>query len=140
MSQVKSQYPQATLFAKQRPQDPVTARYVDNFISLNNLSGSVFFATPSLSEREFYTGRTHLLATDILAGGYAVPRALSFGLAPLIHNVPGASELYPADYLWSKAEDILKRMGQSVLEDPISLITRLFNPELLANRVRGLLA
>jgi hypothetical protein len=139
LSQIRGQFPEATLLARERPQDLVVARYVDHYISTNGLAGQVLFGSGAIRDSDFYRGRTHLLVTDLMAGGYTVPKALGFGLYPLIHNSPGAAELYPADYLWSALTDLPVRLAEKPREEPRTLVQRVFSPDRLAERVRGIL-
>ncbi|MDR1395367.1 MAG: hypothetical protein LBK52_04265, partial [Deltaproteobacteria bacterium] len=74
-----------------------------------------------------------------LQGGREVPWALSFGLRPLIYASPGASELYPADYLWNSLEDLAVLLDSPPRTDPRQWIESTFAPAKLAGLVRNLL-
>ncbi|MDR0549463.1 MAG: tetratricopeptide repeat protein [Deltaproteobacteria bacterium] len=131
--------PKANLWSLRRPETIESAKLVDYLTVKNSLAGSILFANPSLTEAEFYAGRTHLLDVSTLAGGVATFQALTNGLRPLIRDGLGARELYPADYLWSNLGELRSELATWPAQDPAEWVQKFTSVETLVERVNSLL-
>ena len=78
--------------------------YVDEFVKRNNLK---FFYQPSVeSINDFLDDKDFILLTSQKeAFSFAIGEGMAKGLKPLIHNFPGAEEVWPKKYIWNKVSE-----------------------------------
>ncbi|MDR2422916.1 MAG: hypothetical protein LBE01_06005 [Deltaproteobacteria bacterium] len=131
--------PKATMWSWRRPKTVEAAKLADHCVARDGVAGSVLFATPSLGREEFFRGRSHYLDVSMVAAGEDAFMALAYGLRPLIRDGLGAKELFPADFLWARLEDLPGLLAAQTAVSPAEWARRATSVDHLAERALSLL-
>jgi len=95
-------------------QEPVLEQYLRHMISALDLSDVVFFDGWQEDVNLWLQDKHYILSTSIIESqGMGLMQGMACGLKPVIHNFPGADQIFPSQYLFNISEEFC----QQVLSD-----------------------
>ncbi len=103
------------LFFAGRFESPVLEQYVRHMVQTLGLAGVVSFE-PYPSDLNAWLNDKHFVVSSGIGEGQveAVLTGMACGLKPVLHNFPGAEQLFPAEYLFNIAEEFCEHVrGQA---------------------------
>jgi hypothetical protein len=103
--------PEYRLFFAGRFQDLAIEQYVRYMVDVLGLRGVVFFDGWQEDVRSWLRDKSYIVSTSFIESqGMGILEAMACGLKPVIHNFPGAGEIFPSDYLFNIAEEFCDRI------------------------------
>ena len=109
----KLQYidPEYRLFFAGRFQDQAIEQYVRYMIDVLGLKNVVFFDGWQEDVRSWLSDKSYVVSTSFIESqGMGILEAMACGLKPVIHNFPGANEIFSSDYLFNIAEEFCDKI------------------------------
>lgn len=117
--------------------------YYEEFISSNRLQGSIFFDGWVDDVNSWLRDKAYIISTSLFESHpVGVMEAMATGVKPLIHNFPGAKDIYPKEYVWNDIEDLV-RMVRSTAYSPNKYrkyIEENFSLELQISKIQDLIS
>jgi glycosyltransferase involved in cell wall biosynthesis len=106
--------PQYRLFFGGIFQDEALEQYVKHIVDALELGGVVFFDGWQKDINSWLADKHYIISTSIIESqGMGLLEGMACGLKPVIHNFPGASQIFPSEFLFNISEDFC----QQVLSD-----------------------
>jgi glycosyltransferase involved in cell wall biosynthesis len=103
--------PEYSLFFAGRFQDLAIEQYVRYMVDTLGLKEVVFFDGWQEDVRSWLTDKSYIVSTSFIESqGMGIMEAMACGLKPVIHNFPGAGEIFPSDFLFNIAEEFCDRI------------------------------
>jgi len=106
--------PQYRLFFGGIFQDEALEQYVKHMVNALELEGVVFFDGWQKDINLWLADKHYIVSTSIIESqGMGLLGGMACGLKPVVHNFPGASQIFPSEFLFNISEDFC----QQVLSD-----------------------
>jgi len=106
--------PQYRLFFGGIFQDAALEQYVKHMVDALELRGVVFFDGWQKDINSWLADKHYIISTSIIESqGMGLLEGMACGLKPVVHNFPGASQIFPSEFLFNISEDFC----QQVLSD-----------------------
>lgn len=87
--------------------------YFTHMIKEMGLQGSVGYDGWQDDLDMWFEDKNYILCTSLLESqNVSVMQAMSKGIKPLVHNFPGAGDIYPSKYLWNTAGEAAAMIGE----------------------------
>jgi len=87
-------------------QDMVLEQYVRHMVQTLNLTDVVFFDGWQKDVNSWLADKHYVVSTSIIESqGMGLLEAMACGLKPVIHNFPGAGQIFPSEFLFNIAEE-----------------------------------
>lgn len=103
--------PEYRLFFGGRFQDLALEQYLRHMIDALNLQDVVFFDGWQPDVRTWLEDKHYVVSTSIIESqGMALLEAMASGLKPIIHNFPGANQIFPTEHLFNIAEEFCEQI------------------------------
>jgi tetratricopeptide (TPR) repeat protein len=100
-------------------QDTMLEQYVRHMVERLDLGETVFFDGWQGDIADWLRDKHYIVSASIAESqGMGVLEGMAAGLKPVIHNFPGASEIYPGDYLFDTVEQFCEHV-QSGQYEPV---------------------
>ncbi len=98
--------PQYRLFMAGKVQDPVLEQYLQHMIPQLNLAGNVFFEGWQEDIESWLADKHFIVSTSsIESQGMGILEGMARGLKPIIHNYPGAEDVFSPEFLFDTIDD-----------------------------------
>lgn len=98
--------PEYRLFFAGQFQDQAIEQYVRYMVDALELKEVVFFDGWQEDVRFWLKDKNYIVSTSFIESqGMGILEAMACGVKPVIHNFPGAKEIFPSDYLFNIAEE-----------------------------------
>ncbi len=92
-------------------QDDVVEQYMKHMVEALDLSDVVFFDGWQEDVSRWLADKHYVVCTSMIESqGMGVLEGMSLGLKPVIHNFPGAGEIYPSEYLFNISEEFCEHI------------------------------
>jgi tetratricopeptide (TPR) repeat protein len=92
-------------------QDPTLEQYVRHMVNALELSDVVFFDGWLDNSSRWLEDKHYIVSTSIIESqGMGLLEGMACGLKPVIHNFPGASEIYPREFLFNISEEFCEQI------------------------------
>ena len=92
-------------------QDITLEQYLRHMINVLGLNDVVFFDGWQGDVNSWLADKHYIVSTSIMESqGMGLLEAMSCGLKPVIHNFPGASEIYPSEFLFNISEEFCEQI------------------------------
>jgi hypothetical protein len=103
--------PEYRLFFGGTFQDQALEQYLRHMVSVLNLHDVVFFDGWQLDVRTWLEDKHYIVSTSVIESqGMGLLEAMACGLKPVIHNFPGASQMFPSAFLFNIAEEFCEQI------------------------------
>ena len=103
--------PEYRLFFGGMFQDHALEQYLRHMVGALNLRDVVFFDGWQTDVRSWLEDKHFIVSTSIIESqGMGLLEAMACGLKPIIHNFPGAHEIFPWEYLFNIAEEFCEQI------------------------------
>ncbi len=98
--------PDYKLFFAGAIQDTVVQQYLEHMVEVLDLSDVVFFDGYQQDVPRWLADKHYIVSTSLVEGvPVGILQAMASGLKPVIHNFPGACEIFPQQYLFNISEE-----------------------------------
>ena len=99
-------------FAGRMPdEDGFVEQYLKHMVDLLGLSDVVFFDGWQEDMNSWLADKQHIVSTSVIESqGMGVLEGMACGLKPVIHNFPGAEQIFAPEFLFNTAEDFCERV------------------------------
>ncbi len=98
--------PDYKLFWAGKVQDVLVEQYVRHMIGQLGLEGAVFFDGWQRDVGSWLKNKHYIACTSVIESqGMGILEGMANGLKPLIHNFPGAEQIYPRELLFNTPDD-----------------------------------
>lgn len=109
--------PEYRLFFGGRFQDHALEQYLRHTINALNLRDVVFFDGWQPDVHTWLKDKHYIVSTSIIESqGMALLEAMASGLKPVIHNFPGANQIFPSEHLFNIAEEFCEQICSDTYE------------------------
>ena len=103
--------PEYKLYFAGQVQDKCLEQYLKHMIDALDLNDVVFFENWQRDVRTWLKDKHYIVSTSIIESqGMGILEAMACGLKPVIHNFPGANEIFPTEYLFNIAEQFCEQV------------------------------
>jgi glycosyltransferase involved in cell wall biosynthesis len=103
--------PEYRLFFGGMFQDQALEQYLRHMVGALNLRDVVFFDGWQPDVRTWLENKHYIVSTSIIESqGMGLLEAMACGLKPVIHNFPGADQIFPSEYLFNIAEEFCQKI------------------------------
>jgi len=87
-------------------QDEVLEQYIRHMVDTLGLGGVVFFDGPQNDINAWLEDKHYIVSTSIIESqGMGLLEGMACGLKPVIHNFPGAGQIFPKEFLFNISEE-----------------------------------
>jgi hypothetical protein len=98
-------------------QDHALEQYLGYMVGALDLRNVVFFDGWQPDVRSWLEDKHYIVSTSIIESqGMGLLEAMACGLKPAIHNFPGASQIFPSEYLFNIAEEFCDQVCSGAYE------------------------
>jgi glycosyltransferase involved in cell wall biosynthesis len=98
--------PQYRLFFAGMFQDATLEQYLRHIVDALELRDVVFFDGWQPDVRSWLADKHYIVSTSLIESqGMGLLEAMACGLKPVIHNFPGANQIFPSEFLFNIAEE-----------------------------------
>jgi len=98
-------------------QDAALEQYVRHMVDALDLRGVVFFDGWQPDVRSWLEDKHYIVSTSIIESqGMGLLEAMACGLKPVIHNFPGAGQIFPPEFLFNIAEEFCAQICSGAYE------------------------
>ena len=98
-------------------QDHALEQYLRHMVGALNLRDVVFFDGWQPDVRSWLEDKHFIVSTSVIESqGMGLLEAMACGLKPVIHNFPGAHEIFPSEYLFNIAEEFCEQIRSDSYE------------------------
>ena len=109
--------PEYRLFFGGMFQDHALEQYLRHMVDALNLRDVVFFDGWQPDVRSWLEDKHFIVSTSVIESqGMGLLEAMACGLKPVIHNFPGANEIFPSEYLFNIAEEFCEQIRSDSYE------------------------
>jgi len=92
-------------------QDPALEQYLKHMVTTLGLDDVVFFDGWQTDVNSWFEDKHYIVSTSIIESqGMGLMEGMACGLKPVIHNFPGASEIFPSEFLFNIAEGFCEQI------------------------------
>ncbi len=92
-------------------QDGTLEQYVSHMIDALGLQGTVIFDGWQEDINRWLADKNYIISTSVIESqGLGIMEGMAAGLKPVIHNFPGASEIYSQEYLFNTTEQFCEQI------------------------------
>jgi tetratricopeptide (TPR) repeat protein len=92
-------------------QDGALEQYLKYMVNALDLRDVVFFDGWQEDIRAWLNDKHYIVSTSIIESqGMGILEAMACGLKPVIHNFPGADELFPSEFLFNISEEFCRQI------------------------------
>ena len=103
--------PEYRLFFAGKFQDQAIEQYIRYMVDALGLKEVVFFDGWQEDVCFWLRDKNYIVSTSFIESqGMGILEAMACGLKPVIHNFPGAKEIFPADYLFNISEEFCEKI------------------------------
>ena len=103
--------PEYKLFFAGQFQDGSLEQYLRHMINALGLNDVVFFENWQRDVHVWFKDKHYVASTSIIESqGMGLLEAMSCGIKPVIHNFPGASEIFKPEYLFNISEEFCQQI------------------------------
>ena len=103
--------PEYRLFFAGEFQDESLEQYMRHMVEALGLRDAVFFDGRQDNVRSWLQDKHYIVSTSIIESqGMGLLEAMACGLKPVIHNFPGADEIFPSEFLFNIAEEFCEQI------------------------------
>lgn len=109
--------PEYRLFFGGTFQDYALEQYLRHMVDALDLRDVVFFDGWQPDIRSWLEDKHYIVSTSIIESqGMGLLEAMACGLKPVIHNFPGANQIFPSEYLFNIAEEFCEQICSGTYE------------------------
>lgn len=109
--------PEYRLFFGGMFQDAVLEQYLKHMVGALDLRDVVFFDGWQPDVRSWLEDKHYIVSTSIIESqGMGLLEAMACGLKPVIHNFPGANQIFPSEFLFNIAEEFCSQICSDTYE------------------------
>ena len=109
--------PQYRLFFAGMFQDATLEQYLKYMVKALDLRDVVFFDGWQPDVRSWLQDKHYVVSTSIIESqGMGLLEAMACGLKPVVHNFPGASQIFPLEFLFNIAEEFCAQICSDTYE------------------------
>ena len=109
--------PEYRLFFAGVFQDPVLEQYVKYMVDTLDLGDVVFFDGWQEDVNSWLEDKHYIVSTSIIESqGMGLLEGMACGLKPVIHNFPGANQIFPSEFLFSISEEFCEQILSDTYE------------------------
>jgi glycosyltransferase involved in cell wall biosynthesis len=103
--------PEYRLFFGGTFQDMVLEQYLRHMVKALDLTDVVFFDGWQEDTNAWLADKHYIVSTSIIESqGMGLLEAMACGLKPVIHNFPGAEDIYPSEFLFNISEEFCRQI------------------------------
>jgi tetratricopeptide (TPR) repeat protein len=103
--------PEYRLFLGGICQDQVLEQYMHHMVGTLGLDGVVFFDGWQEDISSWLADKHYVVSTSIIESqGMGVLQGMACGLKPVIHNFPGACQIFPSEFLFNISEEFCQQI------------------------------
>jgi len=103
--------PEYRLFVAGAFQDGALEQYMRHMINQTRLTGIVLFDGWQADVNNWLADKHYIVSSSIIESqGMGVMQGMASGLKPVIHNFPGACEIYPDEFLFNTFEQFCEQI------------------------------
>ncbi len=109
--------PQYRLFFGGAFQDGALEQYLRYMVGALDLRDVVFFDGPQEDVRSWLEDKHYIVSTSIIEGHpMGLLEGMACGLKPVIHNFPGADQIFPSEFLFNISEQFCQQILSDIYE------------------------
>jgi tetratricopeptide (TPR) repeat protein len=109
--------PEYRLFFAGQFQDESLEQYMRHMVEALDLRDAVFFDGRQDNVCSWLEDKHYIVSTSIIESqGMGLLEAMACGLKPVIHNFPGAGEIFPSEFLFNIAEEFCEQIRSEPYE------------------------
>lgn len=109
--------PEYRLFLGGGFQEQVLEQYLRHMVEVLDLSDVVFFDGWQEDVNSWLADKHYIVSTSVIESqGMAILEGMACGLKPVIHNFPGASGIYPPEFLFNISEEFCEQILSDTYE------------------------
>jgi glycosyltransferase involved in cell wall biosynthesis len=98
-------------------QDQALEQYLKHMVDALDLRDVVFFDGWQEDVRSWLEDKHYIVSTSIIESqGMGILEAMACGLKPVIHNFPGAEEIFPSEFLFNISEEFCEQILSDTYE------------------------
>ncbi len=98
-------------------QDKALEQYVRHMVDALNLGDVVFFDGWQQDVSSWLADKDYIVSTSIIESqGMGLLEGMACGLKPVIHNFPGASQIFPSEFLFNISEEFCEQILSDTYE------------------------
>jgi len=103
--------PQYKLFFAGTSQDPMLVQYLTHMVEAMKLTDTVFFDSWQEDINSWLSDKHFIVSSSVgESQGMGIAEAMACGLKPVVHNFPGANEIFPSEFLFDIAEQFCEQI------------------------------
>ncbi|MHC4322639.1 MAG: glycosyltransferase [Planctomycetota bacterium] len=103
--------PEYRLFFGGQFQDETLEQYLRHMVAVLGLSDVVFFDGRQENAASWLKDKHYIVSTSLIESqGMGLLEAMACGMKPVIHNFPGAEQIFPSEYLFNIAEEFCEHI------------------------------
>jgi glycosyltransferase involved in cell wall biosynthesis len=100
-------------------QNRTLEQYLKHMVDALELRDVVFFDGWQEDVRSWLEDKHYIVSTSIIESqGIGLLEAMACGLKPVIHNFPGANEIFPSEYLFNISEEFCNQILSENYQSP----------------------
>jgi tetratricopeptide (TPR) repeat protein len=98
-------------------QDGALEQYLKHMVGALDLRDVVFFDGPQEDIKSWLEDKHYIVSTSIIEGHpMGLLEAMACGLKPVIHNFPGADQIFPSEFLFNISEQFCQQILSDIYE------------------------
>ena len=92
-------------------QDETLEQYLRHMVAALGLRDVVFFDGPQENAGSWLKDKHYIVSTSLIESqGMGLLESMACGIKPVIHNFPGADQIFPSEYLFNIAEEFCEHI------------------------------
>ncbi len=109
--------PEYKLFFAGTFQDPMLEQYIRHIVQVLELTDVVFFDGWQEDINSWLENKHYIVSASIAESqGMGLLEGMACGLKPVIHNFPGASQIFPSEFLFNISEEFCEQILSDIYE------------------------
>jgi pentatricopeptide repeat protein len=109
--------PQYRLFFGGIFADPVLEQYVRHMVDALDLHDVVFFDGWQRDVNSWFEDKHYVVSTSVIESqGMGILEGMACGLKPIVHNFPGADQIFPSEFLFNISEQFCEQVLSDTYE------------------------
>jgi hypothetical protein len=109
--------PEYRLFFGGMSADAVLEQYLRHMVDALNLRDAVFFDGWQGDVNSWFEDKHYVVSTSVIESqGMGVLEGMACGLKPVVHNFPGASQIFPPEFVFNISEQFCEQMLSDTYE------------------------
>ncbi len=98
-------------------QEPELEQYVRHIVETMGLADAVFFDGWQEDINRWLEDKHYVVSTSVSESqGMGLFEGMACGLKPVIHNFPGANQIFPSEFLFNISEDFCRQVTSEIYE------------------------